>query len=106
MTSLASILTSDRLKVDVARQIRVSSGTLLDDKDFEAAIQEILPIYAPPEDPWSIVLAGAKVFSKKFEGLDESSGYHSATQNAAFSVNIPRFDVRHRLKDIKVKKIS
>jgi hypothetical protein len=38
--------------------------------------------------------------------LDESSGYHSATQNAAFSVNIPRFDVRHRLKDIKVKKIS
>jgi proline iminopeptidase len=51
MTSLASILTSDRLKVDVARQIRVSSGTLLDDKDFEAAIQEILPIYAPPEDP-------------------------------------------------------
>jgi proline iminopeptidase len=107
MTSLASVLTSDRLKVDVARQIRVWSGTLRDDKDFEEGIQEILPIYAPPEDPSDTASAKANVVPKKFEGLvatDESSGYHSATVNAAFSVNMPRFDVRHKLKEIKVKR--
>jgi proline iminopeptidase len=106
MTALANILTSDRLKVDVARQVRVWSGSLYDDKDYEAAIPEMLPIFAPPEDPSNIVVAEGNVVSKKFEGLDESSGYHSATQNAAFSVNVPRFDVRHQLKDIKVKKKS
>jgi hypothetical protein len=45
--------------------------------------------------------------SKQFEGLvatDESLGYRSATQNAAFSVNMPRFDVRHQLKEIKLKR--
>jgi hypothetical protein len=44
--------------------------------------------------------------SKGFEGLvamDKRSAYHSATQNAAFSVNVPRFDLRYQLKDIKVK---
>jgi len=88
MTALANILTSDRLKVDVARQVRVWSGSLHDDKDYEAAIPEMLPIFAPPEDLSSIVVPEGNVVSKKFERLDESSGYHSATQNAAFSVNV------------------
>jgi len=107
MTALANILTSDRLKVDTARQVRVWSGTLYDDKDFEDGVQEILPIYAPPEDPSSTVTVKDTPVTKKFEGLvatEESSGYHSATQNAAFSVNQPRFDVRHQLKEIKVKR--
>lgn len=101
MTALANILTSDRIKVDVARQVRVWSGTLHDDKDFEEAVQEILPFYAPPEDPSSIESVEDKPESTEFLG---SNSFHSATQNAAFGVNMPRFDVRHQLKDIKVKR--
>ena len=107
MTALGNILTSDRLQVDVARQIRVWSGTLRDDKDFEEAVQEIVPFYAPLEDPSREVSAKDNAVSKGFEGLvpmDQRSAYHSATQNAAFSVNVPRFDVRDKLKDIKVKR--
>jgi proline iminopeptidase len=105
MTALANVLTSDRLNVDVARQIRLWSGHLVDDEDFEASIQEIVPIFAPPE---ALTASGKKkvvVKELQFEGLVKTSarsGYNSATQNAAFSINVPRFDVRHRLKDIKV----
>lgn len=109
MTSLAAVLTSDRIKVDVARQVRVWSGALHDDKDFEEAVQEIIPIYAPPENASSTVSAKDKAAPKAFEGTDPKghwSGYHSATQNAAFSVNMPRWDVRHQLKEIQVNKRS
>lgn len=97
MNALANIVTSDRLKVDVARQVRVWSGALRDDKDFEEAVQEIIPIYAPPQDP----LHEVPVKNEGFEGMDQSSSYHSATQNVAFGVNMPRFDVRGQLKNIK-----
>ena len=99
MTALANILTSDRLKVNAARQVRAWSGTLYDDKDFEEGYREIIPIYGPPES------AKDKTVSKEFGGPSargKRPGFHSATQNAAFSVNVPRFDVRHQLKDIKV----
>jgi proline iminopeptidase len=49
LTALANIVTSDRLNVDVERQARVWSGNLIDDKDFEEAVREIIPIYAPPD---------------------------------------------------------
>lgn len=106
MTALASCLTDKRINVDVARQVRVWSGTLYDDKDFEEAVQEILPIYAPPENPLRTNAIENIIEPKSFEGLNPKSGrtgYHSATQNAAFSVNQPRFDVRYRLKEIKVR---
>jgi len=102
MTALASCLTDKRLNVDVARQVRVWSGDLRDDKDFEDGVQEILSIYAPPED----ASVEGKAEPRAFEGLSKSDGrsaYNSATQNAAFSVNMPRFDVRHKLKEIKVR---
>jgi len=106
LTALANIVTSDRLHVDVQRQVRVWSGNLIDDKDFEEAVREIIPIYAPPEDPSQQAAAKDKPVPQGFEGLvpmDKRSAYHSATQNAAFSVNQPRFDVRNQLKYIKVK---
>ncbi|TAQ89589.1 hypothetical protein B7494_g2066 [Chlorociboria aeruginascens] len=98
MTALANCLTSDRLKIDVARQVRVWSGTLKDDKDFEEGVRETLPIYSPPEDPNVAAKEGI------FQGLDaknKRSAYHAATQNAAFSFNVPRFDVRAQLREIK-----
>ena len=102
MQALANILTSDRVKVDVDRQVRLWSGNLYDDKDFEDSIQELLPFYTPPEDH-----AGAGEFqpppeSTEFRG---SVKFHSATQNYAFSVNMPSFDVREQLKDIKVSQL-
>jgi proline iminopeptidase len=95
MNGLANILTSKRVTVDVARQVRLWSGTLRDDKDFEESVQEILTFYTPPDDPTK-----EKTESTEFLG---TINYHSATQNAAFSMNMPQFDVRNRLKDIKVR---
>ena len=103
MNALANILTSDKVKVDAARQARVWSGTLHDDQDFEDAIQELLPFYAPPENPSSTEKGEDKPESTEFQG---SVKFHSATQNYAFSVNMPRFDVRHQLKEIKVDRRS
>lgn len=103
LTALANILTSDKVNVDVARQVRTWSGTLLDDKDFEEAVSEILPIYAPP--PKTANDSGPT----KFEGVSAPQMrvvYNAAAQNEAFAVNMPRYDVRHQLKDIKVKRTT
>ena len=106
LSSLASVLTSDKVKVDVERQIRLWSGNLYDDKDFEASILEILPIYYPPEDPENPACKD-KVEPQAFEGADADGNlsYNSATQNAAFSGNLPGWDVRKQLKEIMVKHI-
>jgi proline iminopeptidase len=99
MTALANIIRSDKVTVDVPRQIRVWTGTLRDDKDFEEAISELLPFYQPPENPSSKILAKDMPESTEFKGTVK---FHSETQNAAFSMNMPRFDVRHQLEQIKV----
>jgi len=96
MAALANIVTSNRVKPDVARQVRLWSGTLHDDEDFEKSVTEILPFYLPPDD---VVKPDELPESTEFKG---SVIFHSATQNFAFSVNMPRFDVRNQLKDIKV----
>lgn len=95
MNALANILTSDKVSVDAARQVRLWSGTLRDDQDFEDSIMELLPFYAPPRtaDVQDIPE------STEFQGTVK---YHSATQNYAFSVNMPQFDVRDKLHLIKV----
>lgn len=98
MTALVNLATSPRIRVDLARLVRVWSGTLRDDKDYEEAIKEILPIYSPPSEDEASKEAPDEV------NLDELGiKVHSATQNAAFGVNMPRFNVRHRLHEIKVR---
>ncbi|EXJ75642.1 uncharacterized protein A1O5_00149 [Cladophialophora psammophila CBS 110553] len=100
MGALANILTSDRIKVDKARQIRVWSGNLLGDTDFQEAIAEMLPFYGPPEDPSKATApdTGDQPTSAAFFG--PGGQFHSKTQNWAFGQSMPRFDVRQRLKDI------
>jgi proline iminopeptidase len=98
MNALANILTSDKVKVDTARQVRLWSGTLHDDQDFEDSIMELLPFYAPPRNPNTADVQDIPE-STEFQGTVK---YHSATQNYAFSVNMPRFDVRDQLQEIKV----
>ena len=97
MAVLAEILTSEKVKVDKARQVRLWSGMLKDDKDFEASIVELLPFYAPPENP-----SRSDHEEKESTEFKGSIKFHSATQNYAFGVNMPRFDVSSHLKDIKV----
>jgi proline iminopeptidase len=96
MAALANIVTSSRINPDISRQVRVWSGTLYDDKDFEEAVVEILPFYAPPDN---VISPENLPESTEFRG---SIKFHSATQNFAFSVNMPQFDVRDQLQDIKV----
>jgi proline iminopeptidase len=97
MNALSNILTSPRVKVDKARQVRVWSGTLHDDQDFEDSILELLPFYLPPDN------APTKVTTDESTEFRGTVKYHSATQNYAFSVNMPQFDVREQLKAIKVR---
>ncbi|KAH8204511.1 hypothetical protein TruAng_001285 [Truncatella angustata] len=99
LTVLKTILTSDRISPNPDRQVRLWSGTLLDDEDFAEAYKEIVPMYAPkppktPKDAEAVADFEGEKATKRPENL------HSATQNAAFSYNVPRFDVRDRLKDI------
>ncbi|EXJ79498.1 hypothetical protein A1O1_08762 [Capronia coronata CBS 617.96] len=96
MNVLANILTSNKVQADRARQVRLWSGTLIDDQDFEDSIQELLPFYAPPETDSSTTTAPE---STEFRG---SVKFYSATQNSAFGENMPRFDVRSRLHLIEV----
>lgn len=87
---LAYILTSKRVNVDVDRQVRLWSGCLKDNAEFEESFKEILPIYTPEDAP-----------PKEFEGTDQDLRLHYQSQNAAFSYSQPRFDVRARLGEIK-----
>ncbi|KIV79192.1 hypothetical protein PV11_06764 [Exophiala sideris] len=98
MNALANILTSPKVKVDKARQVRVWSGTLHNDEDYSAALQEILPFYTPPEDESATATKEEKPESTEFLGVVK---LYSATQNFAFGVNMPRFDVRDQLNTIK-----
>lgn len=100
MNALANILTSEKVKVDAARQVRVWSGTLVNDQDFQDAIEELLPFYAPPEDASNHIKVEQEPESTEFRGTVK---FHSTTQNHAFGVNMPKFDVRNLLKSIKVR---
>lgn len=99
MAAVVNIIQSDRVKPDPARQVRLWSGTLRDDKDFEDALMEILPFYSPPGAP----TGDNQPQSNDFKG---SLVFHSKIQNAAFGENMPRFDVRKQLKSIKVRGLS
>lgn len=104
MGALANILLSDRITVDKARQVRTWSGSLLSDQDYLEAIAELLPFYAPPEEK-SLKKPAATTSdqpSTSAEFFAPGGKIHAKTQNWAFSNNMPRYDVRGRLQDIKV----
>ncbi|KAL2397773.1 hypothetical protein ABEF93_004599 [Exophiala dermatitidis] len=82
MTALMNMLTSDRVHVDKARQV----SSLL------------IPSYAPPEH--AAIKHSAPDATGSTEGFAKLH-FHFETQNWAFGYNMPRFDVRQQLKDIK-----
>ncbi|KAI8163439.1 Proline iminopeptidase [Colletotrichum sp. SAR 10_70] len=94
---LKNILTSDRIQPDADRQVRLVSGGVRSNEDFANAFAEIVGIYTPKNGS-----TDSKSASSTFEGnvVAETHLLHYETHNFAFSHNIPRFDVRSKLKDI------
>lgn len=105
MTALANVLTSNRIRVDKAQQVRVWSGNLLGDDDYRTAIADLLPFYAPPDDE-SETATGTSDENPTSAEFFGSGGVFSQTQNFAFGYNMPRFDVRDRLDTIKVRNLQ
>ncbi|KAI8241010.1 Proline iminopeptidase [Colletotrichum sp. SAR 10_99] len=94
---LKNILTNDRIQPDADRQVRLVSGGVRSNEDFANAFAEIVGIYTPKDGSTDSGSA-----SSTFEGnvVAETHLLHYETHNFAFSHNIPRFDVRSKLKDI------
>ncbi|KAJ6444129.1 proline iminopeptidase [Purpureocillium lavendulum] len=95
---LNSILASRRIKPDADRQVRAWSGNIRDNGDLAAAFMEILPIYTP-EDTTGRDSPSAADQGKN--GGAEDLILHYQTHNFCFTYNMPRFDLRSRLTEIK-----
>jgi proline iminopeptidase len=93
--SLERGLNSDRVKIDRARLKRMFSGTLHDDADMEASLNEILPLYAGIVEPCTASEPEPPVAPRNWQ-------FRAVTHNAAFSQNLPGFDLRERLGEIGV----
>lgn len=95
MHALMISVTSERVTVDPERQYRMWTGVLLDDEDFGAGVAEMSPLFRPAN--------ASDIKTHKVQENDPRLGkVHAATQNFAFSHNMPRFDIRSRLKEITV----
>lgn len=94
MQALKACLVSKRVKVDPERQFRMWTGILRDDEDFAEGVAEMTALFAPNSpniDPHA-----------EQENTPRRGNIHAATQNFAFSQNMPRFDVRSRLWEVDV----
>ena len=85
----ANALASPRITVDRALYGRMMGGTVRDDADFRAAWRHILPLYDHALD------------MARVEERAATTPYHFATHNFAFSQNMPRYDIRAGLGDIR-----
>jgi proline iminopeptidase len=96
---LHTVLTSTRIHPDHERQKRLWAGKAIDNEDFMAGFLEILPLYTPPSDTPALPQSAAN-----FEGAEaiKKQTFHYATHNAAFSENLPNYDVRSKLGKIPV----
>lgn len=95
MQALKASLTSKRVKVDPERQYRMWTGILIDDQDFVRGVTEMQALFAPDSEDVDPTV--------EHENSPSKPNVHAATQNWAFSQNMPKFDVRSRLKEIQVR---
>lgn len=93
---LKKIVTSTRIRPDFDRQVRVWSGNVRDSDEGAKALAEILPIYTPEKG------ASEGDEAAEFEGAGCDFEMRWGVHNAAWSCCVPRFDVRHRLHEVKV----
>ncbi|HKR99181.1 MAG TPA: alpha/beta hydrolase [Candidatus Dormibacteraeota bacterium] len=81
-------LRSNRVQLDMELYDRLFSGRCRDDADLEAGWRMIVPLYDHDLSP------------EKVEARLRSTVYHHRAHNAAFSENMPRYDIRDRLPSI------
>lgn len=86
--SMRNAMDSPRVQVDRERLERMFAGRVRDDADFEELWRDILPLYDYDYDP-------AKAREKA-----DTTIYHHATHNVAFSQNLPGYDVKPKLGGI------
>lgn len=94
MQALKAVLTSKRVQVNAERQYKMWTGIMVDDEDFAAGVAEMSALFSPENVVENIQT------QKEKENTPKSSIIHAATHNFAFSHNMPRFDIRARLKEI------
>lgn len=93
---LKNIITSTRIQPDFDRQVRVWSGSVRDSAEGAKALAEIVPIYSPEKED----TPGKQDLG--FEGTGGDFQMRWEVHNAAWSYCVPRFDVRQRLREIKI----
>ena len=117
MNALTQVLSSDRISPDPERQLRLWTGRVRDDEDFKEGFMEIMGMYgAKPNQPEKAMgeeptkqteVDGEAAKENPKEGNEKQPGqqlqYHYRTHNAAYSQIMPKWDLRDRLKEIKVK---
>lgn len=82
-------LNSDRTTVDMEMFDRSFAGLVRDNADFRETWKAILPLYDYDYDPDAV------------EAKADAPTYHYQTHNYAFSTNLPSYDVRPRLGEIR-----
>jgi len=81
---------TDRVVIDEWTISRIGTGHFADNEEFERYWRGILPLYDHSYDPSAT------------ERKAQATTYHYATHNAAFGVNMPRYDLTGRLGEIAV----
>lgn len=87
--ALRNALASARVRIDREKLDRIMSGRVRDDDDLRDCWTEILPLYDHDLD-WDKVRDVAAV-----------TAYRYRTHNFAFSVNMPAYDLKPRLGEIR-----
>lgn len=89
-TSRNNALASDRAEVDMEKFDRIDEGRVRDNDDLKDCWREILPLYDFDYDPAAV---DAKV---------EATPYRYEAHNYAFSKNLPDWDIKPQLKNVKI----
>lgn len=83
-------LASDRVTVDMEKFDRIDGGCVTDNDDLRGCWREILPLYDFNYDPSST------------EKKVEATPYRYEAHNYAFSVNLPKYDLKPQLPSVAV----
>lgn len=89
-TSRSNALASDRVEVDMEKFDRIDEGRVRDNSDLKDCWREILPLYDFDYDPAAV------------EAKVEATPYRYEAHNYAFSKNLPDWDIKPQLKNVKI----
>ncbi|KAJ3499584.1 hypothetical protein NLG97_g209 [Lecanicillium saksenae] len=92
--AINAIARSADIETDTEQQIRLWSGAVRDNRDFETGVNAILPMYTAKKH--------GPISTEKDENFEKAkTTYRYETHNAAFAHSLPRIDLRSRLGEIQ-----